>query len=109
MRIVTLELDPDACSSLNRTLKLAGYHSKGYSTGDTLRRTVRAGAFDLAILDWDVEDARNTSMLDLLRQSLPFEWQIIFVINRPEDEKALESLRWPHSYLVKPMLVSSLL
>ena len=109
MRIVTLELDPDACSSLNRTLKLAGYHSKGYSTGDTLRRTVRAGAFDLAILDWDVEDARNTSMLDFLRQSLPFEWQIIFVINRPEDEKALESLRWPHSYLVKPMLVSSLL
>jgi len=109
MRIVTLELDPDTSSSLNRTLRLAGYHSKGHSTGDTLRRTLRAGAFDLAILDWDVEDARDSSMLDLIHQSLPFEWQVIFVISGSEDKKALESLRRPFSYSVKPMLVSSLL
>jgi len=109
MRIVTLELDPDASSSLNRTLRLAGYHSKGHSTGNTLRRTLRAGAFDLAILDWDVEDARDSSMLDLIHQSLPFEHQVIFVISGSEDKKALESLRRPYSYLMKPMLVSSLL
>ena len=109
MRIVTLELDPDASSSLNRTLRLAGYHNKGHSTGDTLRRTLRAGAFDLAILDWDVEDVRDNSMLDLIHRSLPFEWQVIFVISGSEDKKALQSLRRPYSYLVKPMLVSSLL
>ena len=109
MRIVTLELDPDTSSSLNRTLRLAGYHSKGHSTGDTLRRTLRAGAFDLAILDWDVEDARDSSMLDLIHQSLPFQWQVIFVISGSDDKKALESLQRPYSYLVKPMLVSSLL
>ncbi|MDN7177441.1 winged helix-turn-helix domain-containing protein [Caballeronia sp. SEWSISQ10-4 2] len=109
MKIVTLEHDPDVSSSLNRTLRLAGYHSKGHSAGDALRRTLRAGTFDLAILDWDMADTRDNAMLDLIHQSFPFEWQVIFVIGNSEDKKALESLHRPCHYLVKPIPISNLL
>ncbi|WP_144637213.1 response regulator transcription factor [Bordetella genomosp. 13] len=110
MKIASLEDDLDQARHIQQTLRGAGYDCDSFQLSLDLLAAMRAQAYDLVVLDWQLPDMDGDEVVRQLRSNFGFAIPVIFVTSRNQEEDLVRGLQaGADDYIPKPLRPSELL
>ena len=104
LRVALLEDDPYQAEMIRLVLTAAGHLCDAYATGRRFIEAVRAGDYQLLILDWELPDTSGDEVLRWVRENLGWEIPVLFVTLRDREEDVVRVLEMgADDYMAKPI------
>ena len=108
-KIILVEDDENVSLLLTRQLQRAGYSVRGAGTMAAARELVRAGEWDLALLDRCLPDGDGLEICGELRRSSPHGY-IVMLTGIDSDQAKLEGFEHgADDYITKPFVIDELI
>lgn len=93
-KVLVVEDDPDVCEMVCRVLQETGYEVDAAATSQAAMRKVRAGDYDLLILDLILPDSDGVILQGKMKRIAPgLETKTIFMTGFTSREPVIEYLR----------------
>lgn len=111
MRIALLDDDRNQSDLICKALSGAGYFCQSFKTGKDLFDQLRREGCDMLVIHWQVADASGVEALRWVREKLPAELPVLFIVaGRTDQDDIVATLAaGANDYLVKPVRRSELL
>ncbi|WEJ99142.1 MAG: response regulator transcription factor [Candidatus Sphingomonas phytovorans] len=108
MRLLLIEDDEDLRESIAHALELAGHRTDAVASGGTAEIALRAGHYDLAVLDLGLPDMDGLDVLRLLRGRRDATPVLILTARDGVTERIAGLRAGADDYLVKPFALGEL-
>ncbi len=103
MHIGVLEDDPVQQELILLLLEEGNHTSRGFGSSAELQEAMKAGSFDLLLVDWVLPDSTGGEVIQWLRRTRGWQLPVIVVTAQEDEETVVAALEaGADDYIVKP-------